>query len=548
MSHAQHTSPSCAVSGRHRPLLRGISTLVLGTLVSALMPIASLPVAVLPVAALPVAALPVAALPFALLPKALLPNALLHAQSSPPMQFTLRDAVARAQQQGLQARAANAQLAAARQRDRAFAGALLPQLSLSGNLPVYNRSIIPVVQPDGSTLFRPQQQNEAALTMQMTQRLPLTGGDLFVNSSLSRLDVSGDRDFRTWQSTPMLVGIRQDLFRPNRQRWDNQEQDLRIDIAERVYAEALEEVAIATTNVFFDHYNARVGLENAEVNVAVNDSLYTLNEGRYEVGRIGENDLLQSELALLRARSAVDAARLEHDRTLAALRLALDLPVGTPVTLLVPAEIPRVSADTAMAVREALRNRAAMQELELTEVQAERRVSEARFGTGPGASLQASVGFNQTGSEAGAVYQDLRQAQRFSVGVQIPVWQWGVRSGQIEAAKADLNRQEFTNRQSREQTMQDAHFAALQLALAERQLEVGAKADTVGTKRFDVAKNRYIIGRIGIDNLYQAQTEKDAALQSYLQALRGYWVAYYRLRRVTMFDFERAVPIIATVR
>jgi outer membrane protein TolC len=477
----------------------------------------------------------------ALMMLAPVPHAPLHAQQA--MKFTLRDAVERAQRQGLQAKAAVAQRNAARQRDRAFAGSLLPQLSLNGNLPVYNRSIIPVLQPDGSTVFRPQQQNEAALTAQVSQRLPVTGGDLFVNSSLSRLDVSGDREIRTWQSTPLLVGIRQDLFRPNRQRWDNREQDLRYDISERTYAESLEEIAIATTNAFFDHYNARVGLENAETNVAVNDSLYTLNEGRFEVGRIGENDLLQSELALLRAQNAVDAARLEHDRTLAALRLALDLPVGAPVQLTVPTDIPRIVADTALAVREALKNRAELQELELSEVQAERRVSESRFGTGPGASVQASVGFNQTGAEAGSVYQDLRQAQRFSVGVQIPVLQWGSRSGQIEAAKADLSRQEFSNRQSREQTVQDAHFAALQLALAERVLQVAAKADTVGTKRFDVAKNRYVIGRIGIDNLYQAQTEKDGALQAYLQALRGYWVAYYRLRRLTMYDFEQNAPI-----
>ncbi len=472
----------------------------------------------------------------------------LKAQTATPMEFTLRSAVERAQNQGLSAKAALAGRNAARQRDRAFAGALLPQLSLNGNLPAYNRSIIPVLQPDGSTVFRSQQQNEAALTMQLAQRLPLTGGDLFINSSLSRLDVSGDRDIRTWQSTPLLVGIRQDLFRLNRQKWDNREQDLRMDIAERAFTESLEEIAIATTNVFFDHYNARVGLENARTNLSVNDSLYILNQGRFEVGRIGENDLLQSELALLRARNAVDAASLEHDRTLAALRLTLDLPIGAPVSLIVPVDVPRVNADTALAVREALRNRASLQELELTEVQTDRQIAEARFGTGPGAALQASVGFNQTGPEAGSVYQDLRQAQRFSVGVQLPVLQWGVRGGQIEAAKAEHARQEFASRQSREQTAQDAHFAALELALAERLLDVAAKADTVGSKRFDVAKNRYVIGRIGIDNLYQAQTEKDGALQSYLQALRGYWVAYYRLRRLTMYDFEADRPIRARDR
>ena len=68
---------------------------------------------------------------------------------------------------------------------------------------------------------------------------------------------------------------------------------------------------------------------------------------------------------------------------------------------------------------------------------------------------------------------------------------------------------------------QDARFAALALPLARRQLATSAKADTVAARRFDVAKNRYIIGRIDIGDLYIAQSEKDAALLSYVDALRN---------------------------
>src|SRR5690606_25120701 len=75
--------------------------------------------------------------------------------------LTLADAVAIAERQSFTSRAAMSTRTAARARDRAFAANLMPQVSLSGNLPVFNRSIIPVLQPDGSTLFRPQQQNES---------------------------------------------------------------------------------------------------------------------------------------------------------------------------------------------------------------------------------------------------------------------------------------------------------------------------------------------------------------------------------------------------
>ena len=83
----------------------------------------------------------------------------------------------------------------------------------------------------------------------------------------------------------------------------------------------------------------------------------------------------------------------------------------------------------------------------------------------------------------------------------------------------------------------------LQLDQAERNLRISAKADTVAQKRFDVAYSRYVIGRIGVDNLYIAQNEKDQAVNQYMQALRSYWTAYYRLRQVTLFDFEKGAPI-----
>jgi outer membrane protein TolC len=457
--------------------------------------------------------------------------------------LTVQQAVARAQAESFASRMASNTRDAARERNRAFSASFLPQISLAGDLPVYNRSIIPVVQPDGSTLFRAQQQNQAGLNLRVGQRLPWTGGDLFIQSSLARIDITGQQSTRNWQSTPFLVGLSQPLLRPNTQKWNVREQDLEIETSEREFIEAREELAVATSNAFFDHYAARVALQNAVNNAAVNDTLYTLNQGRFEVGKIGENDLLQSELALLRSRNALSAARLEHDRTLAALRLQLNLPASAPLSVSAMGSVPQVSPDTAVAVAQALRNRSQMTQLELNEVQAKRRVSEARLNTGFGASLQASVGYNQSSPEFDLAYRDLRNAQRLALAITTPLITWGQRGAQVQAARADERRVEENRRLAREQIVQEAHFAALQLIQARGQLELAGKADTVATKRFDVAKNRYVIGRIGMDNLYLAQQEKDQALQGYLQALRGYWGAYYRLRRVTLYDFERGSPI-----
>ncbi len=459
------------------------------------------------------------------------------------VEISLERAVAMAEGKGLQARGALATWEAARQRNRVFYAQQLPQFGLTATAPSYNRAIIPVLQPDGTTLFQPQDETSARVDATVTQRVPLIGGDLSFVSSLSRLSRSGESAFESWTSTPFSISFRQDLLRPNSLGWDRREQPLRLEAAERAYLEAREDVAISVTGFFFDLHAARVNLANQVANAATNDTLYTLNKGRFEVGKIGENDLLQSELALLRARNSLDAARLEADRAEAALRIAVGLPASAPVAIRVTGDVPAVDADTAVAVAEALRNRASVSEVALQEVQANRRVTEARLSNWAGAALTASYGFNATGPERRLAYANLLEARQFSLALQLPLWQWGAHAGTVAAAKADLERAESQAELSRLQLIQEAHFAALGLDQARRTLVIASKADTVAGKRFEVALNRYIIGRIQLDNLFVAQSEKDQALAASVQALRGYWLAYFRLRRSTLYDFVAKTPL-----
>jgi outer membrane protein TolC len=325
--------------------------------------------------------------------------------------------------------------------------------------------------------------------------------------------------------------------------WDRREQSARSELAERQFLEAREDIAASTAAAYFDLYAAQASLGNAEANAAVNDSLFNISKGRYEVGKIGENDLLQAELALLRARAALDAAKLERDRAEASLRRLVGVRDPAPLAAAAPPAGPALEVDPSAAATEALRNSSATELATLQRTQARRRVNAARLGNLPGATVTASAGFNQTASAFDAVYRDLLERQQFGVRVDMPLVQWGGGRAEVAAARADEQRVEHQARARREELEQEARFAALQLSQAQRVLAISAKADTVAAKRFEVAKNRYVIGRIGIDNLFVAQSEKDAALLAYVGALRGYWTAYYRLRRVTLHDFAAGRPV-----
>ncbi len=61
----------------------------------------------------------------------------------------------------------------------------------------------------------------------------------------------------------------------------------------------------------------------------------------------------------------------------------------------------------------------------------------------------------------------------------------------------------------------------------------------LGNERYQVAKNRYLIGKIDITNLFIAQNEKDMAKRSYIQSQKQYWIAYHTLRQLTLYNFQK---------
>jgi outer membrane protein TolC len=458
--------------------------------------------------------------------------------------ITLEQAVALAQGRGLAADAARQSLVAARHRDDAFDARFMPRLALTSTALDVNRGFTQIRLPTGESRFVRQSDNMSWMQLGVVQPLPWTGTEISLGSRLERIDQFGDgTSTQTWRTTPFVLGLRQSFFRPRALVWDRREQDLGAVAAERQYLEAREDVASQTASAFFDVYAAQVQVDNAANNAAVNDTLYTLNTGRYEVGKIGENDLLQSELALLRARASLDGARLELDRTRAALRRLLRLPPDAPVAAATPPVAPAVVIDTGMAVTQALANASALPQAELQITRTRRAVAQARSDAGFRADVQASLGFNQTAPDFSTAYESPQSQQSFTMQVEMPLVQWGAGRAAVAAARAEQSRAEGLAQARREEVAEEARFAARQLMQAQRQLAISAKADTVAAKRFEVAKNRYVIGRIGINDLYVAQNEKDQAVLSYVQALRGYWAAHYRLRRLTLYDFETGAAI-----
>ncbi len=81
--------------------------------------------------------------------------------------------------------------------------------------------------------------------------------------------------------------------------------------------------------------------------------------------------------------------------------------------------------------------------------------------------------------------------------------------------------------------------------MLQEQIKITRVADDIAQRRYNITKSRYLIGKIDITDMNIALTEKDEAKSRYIQSLEDYWMAYFNLRRLTLFDFENGFQIIS---
>ncbi|MDQ3192519.1 MAG: TolC family protein, partial [Bacteroidota bacterium] len=188
---------------------------------------------------------------------------------------------------------------------RTFKSNYKPQLGLNGTLPDYNRAIVPITQNDGTEIFRRRSFSTSSLDLSLSQNLGITGGSVFVSSQLQRIDIFSDQNTSSYLANPVVIGFSQPLFRYNDLNWAAKIEPLRYQESRRQYVEDMEAVGLRATDLFFNLLLAQINLEIAQTNYANTDTLYKISIGRFNLGKIAENDLLQMELGLMNSRNNV---------------------------------------------------------------------------------------------------------------------------------------------------------------------------------------------------------------------------------------------------
>ena len=423
---------------------------------------------------------------------------------------------------------------------------LKPGVTLDLLAPNFIKSSREIVQPDGSIAFQSVSQNNSSISLGIQQQLKATGATVFVSSELQRFD-DFSLDAKQYNGIPLRIGVIQPIFGFNELKWNDRIEPLLVREADRKYIVDMEDIHLRATVRYFDLLESKVEENIAKTNSDVNEKLLDIARERYDLGKISKNELLQLELEYKSAIKNLSFASFQVEFSLAALFSFLGQGNPDSIDVLTPSPLTEdIQVRVDKALEEARVNRPEVINFSRRRMEAERDINKAKVDFGLQANVFASFGWARGSQRLGDIYTDPISEQQLQLSVSVPILDWGRKKAAvgIAVAQQDLVEQEIAQDQI------DFENDIIQLVYRwdqlQTEIQLQAEIQEVSIDRFEISRQRYVLGDISITDLTLAQREKDQAQRNYIQSLRDYWITFYQIRKLTGYDFLSNQPIMYT--
>lgn len=412
-----------------------------------------------------------------------------------------------------------------------------PQLALSGTLPDFKKTFSQTQQPDGTILFQPVHNDNSALQLDFSQSITATGGTVYGRTQLQRF-TDFDRHNALYNGVPYSIAYTQPLFQFNQLRWDKKIEPLIYNESRQAYIEAQENIAITVEGYFFDLLLAQVNLHIAETNYNNTQKIMAIANTKFELGKVSKNEILQLQLELINAKKAVGTAKRDIEIATLNLRSYTGQEDDSKIVLITPENISEMSVSSDKVLAEAYANRSDAIAFLRRIAEAKRDVAKARGETGLKATLNANLGFSNSATSIPGVYNNPQNQQIVQLTLSVPILDWGRSKSRTKTALANQQLTEYTVEQDKQNFKQGIVTQVSLFNLMKEQLVYTAEADSIASEKYKIARERYVLGDLGITDLGIAFRENDQAKRDYITSLRDFWGAYYQLRYLSLYDFE----------
>ena len=427
---------------------------------------------------------------------------------------------------------------------RTYQAQRLPSLTMNLTPAQYYRDITRRYDSENDLdVYRKQQSFYAGGSMEVKQNFDLLGGTFVLDSDLGYIRNFGDNTYSQFTSVPVRIGYNQSLLGYNPFKWSRKIEPLKYEKVKKEYIYNVEGVSEEVTTHFFTLAMAQAEYDLARENVASSDTLYVTGQQRHKIAAISQADLLTLKLDAVNARNALQNADIALKRAMFSLASYLGFDKNTEIRLQLPGKPLQMNVSVDEALVLARENNPTFLSLRQQVLEAEQTLDKTKKEAMFNASVSASVGFNQVSDKFRNVYRDLLQQDVVSVSLSIPLVDWGVRKGKKNMAKNNLNVVKISSEQGYLSLEEDVIMTVSDFNIQQALIGSAEEALDLSQMAYAQTKQRFMIGKADINSLTLSNNRQQEAQRNYISALQNYWLSYYKIRKLTLHDFETGVSL-----
>ncbi len=427
---------------------------------------------------------------------------------------------------------------------RSFKANRLPSLNLGMKPLQYYRDITRRYDSEANIdVYRQQQSLYSSGNLSVRQNLDVTGGTFYIDSELGYMKNYGENAYSQFTTVPVRIGYYQSLFGFNSFKWEKKIEPLKYEKVKKQFLYDREQISEYSTQYFFDLAMAQTEYDMAKEYVASSDTLFRVGQERHQIASISQADLLTLKLDAINAANSLKNADINLKRAMSALVSFLNMDKRTQVRL----ELPGIPKDIAISVEAAVEhargNNPDFLGNQQKILEAEREVERTRRSSNFEANLSASIGFNQVANDLARAYNSPLQQDVVAIGLSIPLIDWGVRKGKANMARSNLNVANLSVQQTEVKLEADVVMTVNDFNIQQDLIQSAEEALNLANLAYNSTKQRFMIGKADINSLTLSINRQKDAQKNYIYALRNYWLSYYKIRKMTLFDFEKQQPL-----
>ena len=461
-----------------------------------------------------------------------------------PVVLTLNKAIEQAADSSLEAFRMKNMFLSGYWEFRTYQAQRLPSLTMNLTPAQYYRDITRRYDSENDLdVYRKQQSFYAGGSMEVKQNFDLLGGTFVLDSDLGYIRNFGDNTYSQFTSVPVRIGYNQSLLGYNPFKWSRKIEPLKYEKVKKEYIYNVEGVSEEVTTHFFTMAMAQAEYDLARENVASSDTLYVTGQQRHKIAAISQADLLTLKLDAVNARNALQNADIALKRAMFSLASYLGFDKNTEIRLQLPGKPLQMNISVDEALVMARENNPTFLSLRQQVLEAEQTLDKTKKEAMFNASVSASVGFNQVSDKFRNVYRDLLQQDVVSVSLSIPLVDWGVRKGKKNMAKNNLNVVKISSEQGSLSLEEDVIMTVSDFNIQQALIGSAEEALDLSQMAYAQTKQRFMIGKADINSLTLSNNRQQEAQRNYISALQNYWLSYYKIRKLTLHDFETGVSL-----